>query len=275
MVVLSCGCCCVAKAQPYGTAKLGPWPNAKKRHKSPVRFSVIYETMSTGSPTNQTNLTPSGGLKVRELRLNVFTRARVERGGAGSLDVCFSLIAKINLQCRLCTRSTVSTLHENTVGEEDEYAPLLKDLVPESEAGLGPMRSRVSRSMKEGNNSVTFKNLLEIVSTRLCVLLAHRVLRDSDETVCVFANTDTQPDLRDPLLGSHQCIPRRPLRLRIAAVHFALSCVLPALAPNSRVLPDLAVLFCSWVLCTFACLALFLFWLSKLFPNVKDSVLQK
>ena len=43
------------------------------------------------------------------------------------------------------------------MGKEDEYAPLLKGLVPEAEAGLGPMRSRVSRSMKEGNNSVTFK----------------------------------------------------------------------------------------------------------------------
>lgn len=85
----------------------------------------------------------------------------------GLLTYVFSLIAKINLQCQLCTRSTVSTLHEHTVGEEDEYAPLLKDLVPEAEAGLGPMRSRVTRSMKEGNNSVTFKNLLEIVSTRL------------------------------------------------------------------------------------------------------------
>ena len=52
------------------------------------------------------------------------------------------------------------------MGKEDEYAPLLKGLVPEAEAGLGPMRSRVSRSMKEGNNSVTFKNLIEIVSTR-------------------------------------------------------------------------------------------------------------
>ena len=62
--------------------------------------------------------------------------------------------------------STSSTLHEHTMRKVDKYAPLLKGLVPEAEARLGPMRSRVSPSMKEGNNSVTFKNLIEIVSTR-------------------------------------------------------------------------------------------------------------
>ena len=75
----------------------------------------------------------------------------------GLLTFVCSLIAKIKLQCQLCMRSTVSMLHEHTMGKEDEYALLLKGLVPEAEAGLGPMCSRVFRSMKEGNNSVTFK----------------------------------------------------------------------------------------------------------------------
>ena len=85
-------------------------------------------------------------------------RSRVERGGAGSLDVC--LLAHCEDQSPVSTLHAIycfNAAHEHTMGKEDEYAPLLKGLVPEAEAGLGPMCSRVSRSMKEGNNSVTFK----------------------------------------------------------------------------------------------------------------------
>ena len=56
--------------------------------------------------------------------------------------------------------------------KEDEYAPLLKGLCQKKKKcqkqrlDWDPCARRVSRSMKKGKNSVTFENLIEIVSTR-------------------------------------------------------------------------------------------------------------
>jgi len=84
-----------------------------------------------------------------------------------------AFFASLTLQCQMCSQSTASTIHEDFRGgfccgqgnttsraEEDRLMGPLQD---EATAGLGPLRSRLRRSMQ----GVGLQRVLEIVKTKL------------------------------------------------------------------------------------------------------------
>jgi hypothetical protein len=100
----------------------------------------------------------------------------VHENAQAMLAYVVAFLSTLALQCQMCSQSTATTVHESAetfsitslcsqvatveTGDDDKIFDALPD---EASAGLGPMRSRVQRTMQ----GVRLENVVDIVKTKL------------------------------------------------------------------------------------------------------------
>ncbi|CAE8716698.1 unnamed protein product, partial [Polarella glacialis] len=160
-------------------------------------------------------------------------------GAQAVLDFLGTFLATFSVQCQVCSHQTVSSAHDQviTFGEnlcgavpEEGELVVLGPLVSEAAAGLGPIRSRVKRSMP----GVSFENLLQVVKMKLVTpsaapefarsaVRSRALAREVVDNTCGIEdwlfNTEVQPSMVPADYRTHICVSNGPMGLHPLKCH--------------------------------------------------------